>query len=479
MSRRNSQKSQARPPGLSTTPAWEQQQQQQQHHATSNDRRTSNLFTGRALPTSQEIVNTFVLERYSRHNPTTTTTTTANAFANLGSSGCSGSTDLDSCRPLLLIHTGNDILESLGLDRASVRSSKLRGVVKGSMIGFRYTSSSSSSASASLAPAPGSSQSESHKFQIKFNTLADCGQCSSLLSSWIECQSVAPQGSPSTQLATTAITTSAASTSTSSQTLVQSSQDTDVTMAPPPLPSPSPHLAQATHNNNSNAMRFGSTHTCSQQAGTGATTGIPSPSTYSASSSPQSTAPTPVGTSVYVGSEELAHILRSAATNSIVLTQTAPATTSMSSPPLRQHQQQQQRNRQARLSLTPQSTPMAMVMPVSSPSSSIAASRLTARMSSMAPSDGGGQSLQSSVDASCQQRNIEIHDGSVHNNVNVSHNDGISVSTSTTNDDDLSILLNLPNDKLQEDIDSILHDPLFQDLLLKVDLLLRGPVSKR
>ncbi|KAH7053843.1 hypothetical protein BKA57DRAFT_454648 [Linnemannia elongata] len=165
-------------------------------------------------------------------------------------------------------------------------------------------------------------------------------------------------------------------------------------MAPPPLPSPSPHLAQATHNNNSNAMRFGSTQPWSQQAGTGATTGIPSPSTYSASSSPQSTAPTPVGTSVYVGSEELAHILRSAATNNIVLTQTAPATTSMSSPPLRQHQQQQQRNRQARLSLTPQSTPMAMAMPVSSPASSIAASRLTARMSSMAPSDGGGQSLQ-------------------------------------------------------------------------------------
>ncbi|KAG0058142.1 hypothetical protein BGZ89_001524 [Linnemannia elongata] len=288
--------------------------------------------------------------------------------------------DLDSCRPLLLIHTGNEVLESLGLDRASVRSSKLRGVVKGSMIGFRYTSSSSSSASASLAPAPGSSQSESHKFQIKFNTLADCGKCSSLLSSWIECQSVAPQGSPSTQLATTAITTSAASASTSPQTL--------------------------------------------------------------------STAPTPVGTSAYVGSEELAHILRSAATNNIVLTQTAPATTNMSSPPLRQHQQQQQRNRQARLSLTPQSTPMAMAMP-------------------------------SSVDASCQQRNIEIHDGSVHNNVNVSNNDSISVSTSTTNDDDLSILLNLPNDKLQEDIDSILHDPLFQDLLLKVDILLRGPVSKR
>ncbi|KAF9328727.1 hypothetical protein BGZ91_000863 [Linnemannia elongata] len=359
--------------------------------------------------------------------------------------------DLDNCRPLLLIHTGNEVLESLGLDRASVRSSKLRGVIKGSMIGFRYTSSSSSSASASLAPAPGSSQSESHKFQIKFNTLADCGQCSSILSSWIECQSVAPQGSPSTQLATTAITTSAASASTT----------------------------QATHSNNSNAMRFGNTQPWSQQAGTGAPTGIPSPSTYSASSSPQSTAPTPVGTSVYVGSEELAHILRSAATNSIVLTQTAPATTSMSSPPLRQHQQQQQRNRQARLSLTPQSTPMAMAMPVSSPSSSIAASRLTARMSSMAPSDGGGQSLQSSVDASCQQRNIEIHDGSVHNNVNVSANDSISVSTSTTNDDDLSILLNLSNDKLQEDIDSVLHDPLFQDLLLKVDLLLRGPVSKR
>ncbi|KAG0052236.1 hypothetical protein BGZ90_006544 [Linnemannia elongata] len=356
--------------------------------------------------------------------------------------------DLDNCRPLLLIHTGNEVLESLGLDRASVRSSKLRGVIKGSMIGFRYTSSSSSSASASLAPAPGSSQSESHKFQIKFNTLADCGQCSSILSSWIECQSVAPQGSPSTQLATTAITTSAASASTSSQTLVQSSQDTDVTMAPPPLPSPSPHLAQATHSNNSNAMGFGNTQPWSQQAGTGAPTGIPSPSTYSASSSPQSTAPTPVGTSVYVGSEELAHILRSAATNSIVLTQTAPATTSMSSPPLRQHQQQQQRNRQARLSLTPQSTPMAMAMP-------------------------------SSVDASCQQRNIEIHDGSVHNNVNVSANDSISVSTSTTNDDDLSILLNLSNDKLQEDIDSILNDPLFQDLLLKVDLLLRGPVSKR
>lgn len=224
--------------------------------------------------------------------------------------------------------------------------------------------------------------------------MADCGQCSSLLSSWIECQSVAPQGSPSTQLATTAITTSAASASTSSQTLVQSSQDTDVAMAPPPLPSPSPHLAQATHNNNSNAMRFGSTQPWSQHAGTGATTGIPSPSTYSASSSPQSTAPTPAGTPVYVGSEELAHILRSAATNNIVLTQTAPATTSMSSPPLLQHQQQQQRNRQARLSLRPQSTPMAMAMPVSSPSSSIAASRLTARMSSMAPSDGGGQSLQ-------------------------------------------------------------------------------------
>ncbi|OAQ26730.1 hypothetical protein K457DRAFT_681217 [Linnemannia elongata AG-77] len=68
--------------------------------------------------------------------------------------------DLDNCRPLLLIHTGNEVLESLGLDRASVRSSKLRGVVKGSMIGFRYTSSSSSSASVSLAPAPGSSQSE-------------------------------------------------------------------------------------------------------------------------------------------------------------------------------------------------------------------------------------------------------------------------------------------------------------------------------
>ncbi|KAG9068510.1 hypothetical protein KI688_010783 [Linnemannia hyalina] len=324
--------------------------------------------------------------------------------------------DLDGCRPLLFIQTGNEVLKSLGLDRASVKSSKLRGIVKGSMIGFRYTSSSSSSASSSLAPTPGSSLSESHKFQIKFKTLTDCGQCSSLLSSWIECQSVVTQSSSSTQLATTDIITTAASASTSSQTL--------------------------------------------------------------------SPAPAPVSIPVHVDGEELTQILRSAASNSIVLPHTAPTTASMLLPPQHQHQQQQQRNRQARLSITPQSasqsTPMAMAMPATSNSSSMTTSGRTARMSSVAPSDCGVQSLQSSMGASCQQRNIEINEGSFHNNISVNNNDSASISFSTTNNDDLSALLNLPNAKLQEDIDIILHDPLFQDLLVKVDQLLRGgPISKR
>lgn len=210
--------------------------------------------------------------------------------------------------------------------------------------------------------------------------MADCDQCSSLLSSWIECLSVAPQDSSSTHFPPTTITAAAASVSTSSQTLVQSSQDTDVTMAPPPLPSPSPHLAQSSQSNNSNFMRASGTQPCS------------------ASSSPPSHGPAPVNIPVHVGSEELAQILRSAAANSPVLPHSTPTTTSMSSPPTHQHQQQRQRNRQARLSISrqfaSQSTPMAMPMPSTSASSIMTASGLTARMSSIAPSDCGGQSLQ-------------------------------------------------------------------------------------
>lgn len=226
--------------------------------------------------------------------------------------------------------------------------------------------------------------------------MADCGQCSSLLLSWIECLSVAPQGSSSTQFATTAITTTATSASTSSQTLVQCSQETEVTRAPPSLPAPSPYLAQAC-NNNSNVMRSGGTQSWSQQAGTGVTTGTPSPPSYS-TSSPQSPAPAPVSISIHVSSEDLAQILRSAAANSAVLPHTTPTTASMSSPPQYQHQRQQQCNRQARLSITPQfasqSTSMAMPMPVTSTSSFMVASGLTARMSSVTPSDCGGQYLQ-------------------------------------------------------------------------------------
>ena len=169
-------------------------------------------------------------------------------------------------------------------------------------------------------------------------------------------------------------------------------------MAPPPLLSSSPYLAQASHSNNSNVVRFDGTQPWFQHAGTGATTASPAPSLYSASSSPQSPTPTPVSISVHVGSDELAQILRSVATNSTVFPRTTPTTASMSLPPQHQHQQQQQRNRQARLFITPQfasqSMPMAMAMPVTSTSSSMAAPGLMARMSSVALSDCGVQSLQ-------------------------------------------------------------------------------------
>lgn len=228
------------------------------------------------------------------------------------------------------------------------------------MIGFRYTSSSSSSSTSSSSPsslsppAPGSNISEAHKFQIKFKAVADCAQCASLLSYWIECQSVAPipqgpgtQGSSSTT--TTRIstpTTITASSGMGSQTLVQNSQDTDATMAPPPPPSN--HINKI---NNSNLTRFEGTQSWSQNFGN--VTGAPS-----LTSAPPAT--------ISVSNEELVQILRSATANNAFLpttTTTAIAVSMPSSSP----QEHRQHNRRERLaSFTPQFASQPVPVPVSS-----------------------------------------------------------------------------------------------------------------
>ncbi|KAF8937907.1 hypothetical protein BGZ47_008820 [Haplosporangium gracile] len=294
--------------------------------------------------------------------------------------------------------------------------------------------------------------SESHKFQIKFKSLADCGQCASFLSNWIECQSIASQESPSTYLATT-ITTAAASTNASSQTVVQSSQDTDVAMAPPLAHLQLDHVSS----NSNNLRRLDGAHPWSQHSSAGAI-GISSPALYS--SSP---------TTISVGNEELANILRSAAANNtfLPLTMATATDTSMSPPP---PPQQQQRNRQERLaSVKPQFASSSM--PVTSNFSSMTAGPPHMTSVALSSPGRGGQSLQSSVSASLQQRDSETREGSLNN---IGNNEN---SISTT--DDLSALLNLSNAELQEDINSILHDPSFPEVLLKVDRLLRGPYSKR
>ncbi|KAG0251980.1 hypothetical protein BG011_007281 [Mortierella polycephala] len=82
-------------------------------------------------------------------------------------------------RPTLMIQSSQDILECVGLDGTSLRSSRLKGLVKGSMIGFQYN----------YFP-HGSSAPEKRKFQVKFKSEADCGQCASILSRFIDNRTV-------------------------------------------------------------------------------------------------------------------------------------------------------------------------------------------------------------------------------------------------------------------------------------------------
>ncbi|KAF9177683.1 hypothetical protein BGZ51_008462 [Haplosporangium sp. Z 767] len=93
-------------------------------------------------------------------------------------------------RPMLMIQSNQDILvnqqlyeECVGLDGTSLRSSRLKGLVKGAMIGFQY----------SYFP-HGSSAPEKRKFQVKFKSEADCGQCASILSRFIDNRTVGPPG---------------------------------------------------------------------------------------------------------------------------------------------------------------------------------------------------------------------------------------------------------------------------------------------
>ncbi|GJJ69089.1 hypothetical protein EMPS_01435 [Entomortierella parvispora] len=86
--------------------------------------------------------------------------------------------------PELLIQSGKTTLDCIGLDTNSLRQTKLKGLVKGSMIGFRYNYLS-----------PGSNVVETRKFQVKFRSQQDCGQCASILSLFIECRTTSNHNS--------------------------------------------------------------------------------------------------------------------------------------------------------------------------------------------------------------------------------------------------------------------------------------------
>ncbi|KAF9095060.1 hypothetical protein BGX23_001139 [Mortierella sp. AD031] len=122
----------------------------------------------------------------------------------------------ETSQPLLLVQSGNKVLDCLDLDPATIRSSKLRFIVKGGMMGFHYTLSSPAS------PSGPSMSEKSRKRQIKFKNVADCGQCATLLSNWIESQAINPKS---------VVTVYAPSTK-ESLFAGGSSQDVDMTMTP-------------------------------------------------------------------------------------------------------------------------------------------------------------------------------------------------------------------------------------------------------
>ncbi|KAI1318120.1 hypothetical protein EDD11_007172 [Mortierella claussenii] len=83
-------------------------------------------------------------------------------------------------RPVLLIQSEQQKLEQLYLDAATLKSTKLQGIMKGPMVGFRYRHlSAGSSASTGF---------EVRKFQVKFRSATESGQCASMLSPYIECR---------------------------------------------------------------------------------------------------------------------------------------------------------------------------------------------------------------------------------------------------------------------------------------------------
>ncbi|KAG0349440.1 hypothetical protein BGZ54_004359, partial [Gamsiella multidivaricata] len=81
----------------------------------------------------------------------------------------------------------------LNLDAVSVRSSKLKGLVKGAMIGFKFTHF----------PATESAAPEVRKFQVKFRSTADCGQCAAVLTQFIECRTMEQSANPTPASAST------------------------------------------------------------------------------------------------------------------------------------------------------------------------------------------------------------------------------------------------------------------------------------
>ncbi|KAF9108071.1 hypothetical protein BGX27_008499 [Mortierella sp. AM989] len=77
-------------------------------------------------------------------------------------------------RPFLLIQSGQETLERFNLDATNVKTIRLKGIMKESIIGFRYNSVS-----------PESRSSEERKLQIKFMSPTECGQCASMLLPYI------------------------------------------------------------------------------------------------------------------------------------------------------------------------------------------------------------------------------------------------------------------------------------------------------
>ncbi|KAF8929232.1 hypothetical protein BGZ58_009093 [Dissophora ornata] len=86
-------------------------------------------------------------------------------------------------RPRFLIQSGAEVLDSINIDPASVITSKLKGLVKGTIIGYRYTCIPSGCSSSLAAPAV-------RKFQVKFRSPVECGQCAEILSAYFECSTV-------------------------------------------------------------------------------------------------------------------------------------------------------------------------------------------------------------------------------------------------------------------------------------------------